>query len=987
MNVTIVGNFQTRLGCEADWEPNCARSLLEDVGGDGFYSLTTTALPAGRYEAKVALNGSWAENYGAGGIRNGANVGFTVHRSGERVVFRFDAHTRRLSVGGIYPGDLEHTEAHWIGHDTLAWVVPSGAARYRLFYAENGGLELAAEGLLNGQGYDLDATGGAIDELQRRNLALPPAPSGLRYTLLKLEDVDRAEIAALLKGQIAVAAFAADGRLRDATGVQIANVLDDLYSYDGPLGVSVDGKCPTIRVWAPTARALRLHLFDHAASPAGTTIPMRADPQTGVWSAAGAPDWIGKYYLFEVEVYVRRTGMIERNLVTDPYSVGLSCNSRRSLIVDLADAALAPDGWQALAKPSLAAFVDAVIYELHIRDFSANDSTVPPPLRGTYRAFTQQDSAGMRHLRALAEAGLTHIHLLPAFDFATVEENPALRSEPDSAELATFPPDSERQQTLIEAYRQSDGFNWGYDPYHYNAPEGSYATDQDGPARIREFREMVQGLAESGLRVVMDVVYNHTHAGGQDHTSVLDRIVPDYYHRLNAQGYVESSTCCANTASEHHMMEKLMIDTLITWATAYKVDGFRFDLMGHHMQRNMVKIRAALDALTLEKDGVDGRRILIYGEGWDFGEVWHNSRGINATQINLAGSGIGTFNDRMRDAVRGSGAFAAGEQLRRLGFICGLDDDPSHASAYEQAERRVNLLHLADQIRVGLAGNLRDITFVDRTGALVRGAEVDYHGSPTGYALDPKETVNYVEAHDGHTLFDLVQVQAPRTASIADRVRIHNLGLSVVALAQGIPFFHAGMDLLRSKSGDANSYDSGDWFNRLDWSYESNNWGVGLPPRQDNQASWPVLRPLLGDASLRPSRADILRCAAHFRELLRIRNSSILFRMRAAGDIVERVRFLNTGLHQAPGLIVMNIADNGRVPLDPRFARIVVLFNADVHTRWFAHETLVGGRLSLHPVQQASDDSLVSLSRYDSAAGAVSVSGRTAAVFVEERAM
>ena len=193
-------------------------------------------------------------------------------------------------------------------------------------------------------------------------------------------------------------------------------------------------------------------------------------------------------------------------------------------------------------------------------------------------------------------------------------------------------------------------------------PEGSYSTNPDGPARIVEFREMVQALNKMGLRVVMDVVYNHTNASGQNPKSVLDRIVPGYYHRLNDSGAVETSTCCSNTASEHNMMEKLMVDSVVTWAKDYKVDGFRFDLMGHHMMSNMLKVRAALDALTLAQDGVDGKSIYMYGEGWNFGEVADNARGVNATQLNLAGTGIGTFNDRSRDAVRGIGPFDSGQR-------------------------------------------------------------------------------------------------------------------------------------------------------------------------------------------------------------------------------------------------------------------------------------------------------------------------------------
>ena len=215
------------------------------------------------------------------------------------------------------------------------------------------------------------------------------------------------------------------------------------------------------------------------------------------------------------------------------------------------------------------------------------------------------------------------VHLLPAFDIATITENRAAQQTPacDLPALSAADPAGEEQQACITAVAGQDGFNWGYDPYHYTTPEGSYATNPDGSARIMEFREMVKGLSDNGLRVVMDVVYNHTSASGQAERSVLDRVVPGYYQRLNLEGGVENSTCCANTASEHAMMEKLMIDSVVTWAKEYKVDGFRFDLMGHHMKVNMEHVRDALRGLTLEKDGVAGSKIYVYGEGWNFGEV------------------------------------------------------------------------------------------------------------------------------------------------------------------------------------------------------------------------------------------------------------------------------------------------------------------------------------------------------------------------------
>jgi pullulanase/glycogen debranching enzyme len=228
----------------------------------------------------------------------------------------------------------------------------------------------------------------------------------------------------------------------------------------------------------------------------------------------------------------------------------------------------------------------------------------------------------MKHLEVLAQAGLTHIHLLPAFDIASVNENKSTWQRLKESELDSLPPDSDEQSKAVSAITDSDGFNWGYDPLHYTTPEGSYATDADGTTRILEFRELVQSLNQSGLRVVMDVVYNHTNASGQSENSVLDRIVPGYYHRLNADGAVETSTCCQNTATEHAMMRKLMVDSVVTWAKQYKVDGFRFDLMGHHMLEDMQAVRAALDTLTLENDGVDGKSIYIMAKVglWRSGE-------------------------------------------------------------------------------------------------------------------------------------------------------------------------------------------------------------------------------------------------------------------------------------------------------------------------------------------------------------------------------
>ncbi|MFN2167238.1 MAG: pullulanase-type alpha-1,6-glucosidase, partial [Anaerolineae bacterium] len=527
--------------------------------------------------------------------------------------------------------------------------------------APDGGLEATDSGITGGQCIPLTLDpAGLPPDVQEKF----PHIAGLPALKLSPDDLDL--VPEILKGQFAVSALDTNGMSVDATGLQIPGVLDDLYTYDGELGISWDGTVPTIRVWAPTAKSVTFHLFaDSDPATTSNTWPMAWDPATGVWSITGEPNWKGQYYLFEVEVWVNSTAKVEHNVVTDPYSLSLAMNSARSQIVDLEDGSLKPQGWDRLRKPAPVVPEDISVYELHVRDFSVNDPSVPDDLKGTYLAFTLRNSNGMRHLRALAQKGLTHLHLLPVFDIATIDEDKTTWQSPSFAELAAFPPDSTEQQERVEATRDVDAFNWGYDPWHYTTPEGSYATNPDGPTRIVEFREMVSSLNRFGLFVVMDVVYNHTNAAGQSPKSVLDRIVPGYYHRLNDRGAIETSTCCQNTATEFNMMEKLMIDSLVTWAKEYKIDAFRFDLMGHHMKRNMLKVREALDELTLAKDGVDGKAIYLYGEGWNFGEVADNARGVNATQANMAGTGVGTFNDRLRDAVRGGGPFDSGQDLIR----------------------------------------------------------------------------------------------------------------------------------------------------------------------------------------------------------------------------------------------------------------------------------------------------------------------------------
>ncbi len=877
--------------------------------------------------------------------------------------------TEEPDVSSLAFGNLDRQRAHWVNRSTIAWKVPSSDGDvFKLHVGGTDALKLTADGVTGGQDIVLTMTGG---NLPREILAKYPYLVGSKELQLPQDALDK--VPDYLKHEVAVSVTGPDGVVKDATGLQIPGVLDDIFAYDGPLGVNWDGGVPTVRVWAPTAQKVWLHVFDSSDAPEESGV-LDMTEDAGVWSVAGTADWRGKYYLYEVKVYVPSTHAVERNMVTDPYSRGLSMNSVRSEFVDLDDPSLKPDGWDTLVKPPLDAPEDIVIYEMHVRDFSSNDPTVPAEHVGTFMAFAD-DTNGARHLTALAEAGLTHVHLLPSFDFASVDEDKSTWQSP--GDLSVYPPDSDKQQAAVARIQNVDGFNWGYDPYHFGVPEGSYSTAPDGPARIVEFRTMVKALADMGLRVVMDVVYNHTHEGGLSEKSVFDKIVPGYYHRLNADGFVETSTCCQNTASENYMMGRFIVDDTVHWARDYKVDGFRFDLMGHHMKSNMLAIQDALHALRPETDGVDGEKIYIYGEGWDFGEVQGGKRGINATQKNMAGTGIGTFNDRIRDAVRGGSPFG---DRRDQGFATGLYTDPSGFNGSGPAEREA-LLKSMDRIRIGMAGNLRNYLLIDYRGNEVRGGNMD----GVGYTTDPQEVINYVSAHDNETWFDKIQFAAPKDATIGQRVRMQNLGLSVIALGEGIPFFHAGSDMLRSKSMDRDSYNSGDWFNKVDWSYEADNFGVGLPIADKNQDRWNIMRPLLARADITPDHDSIMAGVHHFRELLAIRKSTVLLRLRTGSDVEARVRFHNVGRDQIPGLIVMSVSDV--VPemrsIDPNYKRIVVVLNGTPDTQVYAVPDWKGTAFELHPVLQTSYDEVVKQSAYDVKKGAFSVPAMTAAVFVE----
>ena len=973
------------------------------------YAFEDTAEYTGDYNDGLTFQTS-TDSYGAyfdiSLIPNAQNLGFIIHNTatgtkdpGPNMYLTVATNLQAWAISGnatvfttvptptqILDSLLNVEQAYWLDRQRVA-IQPQFAQSgdtYALSSSLTGGLSVTPTGITGGTTIPL-TVGGTLtaDELLRY-----PQLSG--YTVLQLPATTTVStLQTFLEGQLAFSAISSSGTLQYATGIQQAGVLDDLYYYSGKLGVVFhhredewrdwddDDNCAVkIKLWAPTAQNVLLQLFDHEADTTpSAVVPMHE--HNGVWVADGEPSWKGKYYLYSVQVWVPSDSAVDTNITSDPYSIDIALNGTKSRITDLDSDETKPTGWDETRSPWIRGFSDLSLYELHIRDFSINDLTVPAAHRGYYEAFDDQSSDGMKHLRSLAASGLKAVHILPSFHFASVNEDKTTWVIPTG--LAAYPPDGTQQQAAVTASQSSPAYNWGYDPVHYMTPEGSYAINPDN--RVREYRVMVDGLHKAGLRVVQDVVFNHTNASGEGPNSNLDEVVPNYYHRLDTSGNLETGSCCPDTASEHKMMEKLIIDSLLLNARAYMIDGFRFDIMSFMFTYNITDIKNALQKLTLEKDGVDGSKIYLYGEGFNFGDTANNQIGPNASQINLYGFGVGTFNDRIRDGIHGGSPFT---DERVQGFATGLFTDPSaySNSTLSTSQQQSQLLQYSDWIDIGLTGNLRDYTFIDSAGATVTGAEVNYNGQPTGYTKSPIEAINYASVHDNQDLFDQVQLKSSFSDSIATRARRQIMGMSLVTLGQGIPFYQGGDDLLRSKDMDQNSYNSGDWFNKIDWSGATANWGIGLPVASQNEGQWPIMTPLLSNPTYTPLPANIAYSKAAFDELLRIRYSSDLFHMATFEEVQQNLTFLNTGTNQIPGLIVMKLDANGGHY--GRDKHIVVFFNATNESITFTDSRLQGLALHLHPIQRNSADPITRLSTFNAKAGSATVPALTTAVFVSE---
>lgn len=523
----------------------------------------------------------------------------------------------------------------------------------------------------------------------------------------------------------------------------------DKSAYSGnDLGASYSKKATTFKVWSPNAASVRVNIFEHGSDNEGDagSIMSRAmslDKTTGVWSVTINGDLLNKYYTYSV------THGKTTKETADVYAKACGVNGQRSMVVDLSTTN--PEGWKNDKHVLVQNQTDASVWEISVADFSSSESSgVSEANRGKYLAFTEEGTtvngvqgASSTCVDYLKKLGVKYVQIMPFYDFGSVDESKNIM----------------------------DQYNWGYDPVNYNCPEGSYSTNpKKGEVRIKECKQMIQALHNAGIGVIMDVVYNHTYTSD----SWLQRTVPNYYYRMNNDGTFSNGSGCSNdTASEHLMFRKYMIDSVTYWASEYHIDGFRFDLMGLHDVTTMNSIRTALD--NLYADG-SGSQILMYGEAWDMATNCDEGT-VLASQKNLKqlSDRIGAFDDTIRDAIKGSTGGTDGA------FV-------------QEGSRRANL-------KTGIAGQ-SDTT--------------------TGWANVPSQCVTYASCHDNLCLYDklvgsVYGADGKYRKRYEDLVAMNKLSAAIVITSQGIPFSLGGEEFCRSKDGDENSYASSRKENMLDW--------------------------------------------------------------------------------------------------------------------------------------------------------------------------
>ncbi|WP_257958580.1 type I pullulanase [Bacillus sp. V3-13] len=513
---------------------------------------------------------------------------------------------------------------------------------------------------------------------------------------------------------------------------------EERFYYDGnDLGNQYSRKETKFRLWAPTASEAKLVTYDKWNSTAGEEIPMERS-RNGTWTAKLKGDREGTLYTYKVKIGDNW------NEAVDPYVRAVAVNGDKGAVINLDKTD--PKKWSS-KKPKFKNPEDAIIYEAHIRDLTIHpESGVPDELKGKFPGVAEAKTkgpdgvkTGLNHIKDL---GITHLQFIPMYDYNTA--------------------------SVDETKLDTPQYNWGYDPKNYNVPEGSYSTNPYEPAvRIKEMKQMIQTLHQNDIRIVMDVVYNHMFSAFE---SNFHKLVPGYYYRYNEDGSLANGTGVGNdTASEHKMMRKFIIDSVTYWAKEYNIDGFRFDLMGIHDVETMNEVRKALDKID--------KSIIIIGEGWDLNTPLDPEQKANQKNAYKM-PGIGHFNDDIRDGLKGS-VF----DERDNGFVNGKPG-------------------MEQRMKKGIVGG------------------ISYDDTIKTFAADPEQTVTYVEAHDNHTLWDKLELTNPDDSEEV-RKQMHKLATSTVLTSQGVSFIHAGQEFMRTKGGDHNSYKSPDSVNQLDWERRS----------------------------------------------------------------------------------------------------------------------------------------------------------------------
>lgn len=529
------------------------------------------------------------------------------------------------------------------------------------------------------------------------------------------------------------------------------DTVDDYPSYQGnDLGLTYKENSSMFKIWSPAAQEVMLHLYSTGHdSDRIDSYAMNKD-SNGVWKLKLEGDHAGEYYTYQVK---QNDQWLQEK--PDLYSTAVGVNGQRTMILDLDSTD--PEGWEQDIRPPLSSFNDIIIYEAQIRDLSISENSgiqnkgkyIGLTESGTKNSFGQ--STGLDHIK---ELGVTHIHLLPTFDHRSIDE------------------------TRLDELQ----YNWGYDPLNYNVPEGSFSTDPfNGATRITEFKKMIQSFHANGIRVILDVVYNHT---GQTEDSNFNQLVPDYYYRKNPDGTFSDAAACGNeTASERAMMRKYIIESVKYWATEYHMDGFRFDLMGIH---DIETMNAVTDALH-EIDPT----IFVYGEGWTAGAspLPKEEQALKANTPSL--KSVAAFSDDLRDGLKGS-VFEHEEG----GFVS-------------------QTTGLKESIKFGVVGST--------SHPQINYQEVNYSDQP--WANSPNQCINYVSCHDNHTLYDKLKISRP-DASEAEIKKMHKLAQTIVLTSQGIPFLHAGTEFMRSKKGVENSFESSDEINQIAWDQKKVHYDV-----------------------------------------------------------------------------------------------------------------------------------------------------------------